>query len=201
MPNLTPSLTEAKAGLLNLLRTKSVRHGTFVLSSGGTSNYYVDCKLTTLDPAGAWLTGQVMYALISQQAAKQGVKLDGIGGLTLGADPIALATSIYSHCAKDGQALQTFIVRKAAKGHGQARLIEGNFKEGDTVVVIDDVVTKGDSTIKAIEAVKEAGGKIAFIAVLVDRQQGGRQKIEEMGYQVVAAFNKEELLGTEGQGG
>jgi orotate phosphoribosyltransferase len=188
------TLTEAKAELLNLLQTNSVRHGDFVLSSGARSKYYVDCKLTTLDPRGAWLVGEVMHSIISREAAKYETRVDAVGGLTMGADPIALAVGIYSYFAKDCPPLQTFIVRKTPKSHGQAKLIEGNFKPGDSVVVIDDVVTKGDSTIKAIEAVTQAGGKIAFVAVLVDRQEGGRQKIEAMGYRVVAAFQRDELL-------
>lgn len=189
--------TEAKAELLKLLRTNSVRHGNFALSSGGQSNYYVDCKLTTLDPRGAWLVGEVMYSIISREAAQHGTRVDAVGGLTMGADPIALAVGMYSHFAKDCPPLQVFIVRKTPKAHGQTKLIEGNFKAGDSVVVIDDVVTKGDSTIKAIEAVKEAGGKIAFVAVLVDRQEGGRQKIEAMGHRVVAAFQRDELLSSD----
>jgi len=112
----------------------------------------------------------------------------------MGADPIALAVGMYSAFANQSSPMQTFIVRKTPKAHGQAKLIEGNFKAGDSVVVIDDVVTRGDSTIKAIEAVKHAGGRIAFVAVLVDRQQGGRDKIELMGYPVVEAFQRDELL-------
>lgn len=196
MPTFTES-TEAKEELLNLLRTNSVRHGKFVLSSGAESDYYVDCKLTTLDPHGAWLVGQVMYSLIAREAAEQGVSVDAVGGLTMGADPIALAVGMYSYCAKEGNPVQTFIVRKTPKSHGQAKLIEGNFKSGDSVVVIDDVVTRGDSTIKAIEAVTQAGGRIAFVAVLVDRQQGGRNKIENMGYKVVSAFERDQLLGSD----
>jgi orotate phosphoribosyltransferase len=90
--------------------------------------------------------------------------------------------------------LQAFVVRKSPKGHGQTKLIEGNFKPGDSVVVVDDVVTRGDSTIAAINAVVNEGGTVAFVAVLVDRQEGGRKKIEEMGYRVVSAFERDQLL-------
>src|SRR6266576_2848065 len=153
------TFTEAKAELLNLLRRKSVRYGTFLLSSGGQSNYYIDCRLTTLDSRGAWLVGQVMHWIITREAAEQGLRVDATGGLTMGADPVALAVGMYSQSAKDCPPLRTFVVRKSPKAHGQTKLIEGNFKPGDSVVVIDDVVTKGDSTIKVIEAVKGAGGK------------------------------------------
>lgn len=191
--------SKAKSKLLSLLRTKSVCYGDFVLSSGAKSNYYVDCKLTTLDPEGAWLVGQVMHSLIRHEAASQNLKIDGVGGLTMGADPIALAVGMYSFLAKEAPPLKTFIVRKTAKGHGQAKQIEGNFKQGDLVVVLDDVVTGGDSTLSAISAVEKEGGKVAFVAVLVDRQQGGRQKIESMGHRVVAAFERSELIEADAQ--
>jgi orotate phosphoribosyltransferase len=186
--------SEARSKLLSLLRTKSVFHGDFTLSSGAKSTYYIDCRLTTLDPEGAWLVGQVMHSLIHAEALARGIAISGIGGLTMGADPIALAVGMHSFTAKDTPPWQPFVVRKAPKSHGQAKLIEGNFKSGDSVVVIDDVITRGDSTIAAIEAVEKAGGKVAFVAVLVDRQQGGREKIEKMGHRVVAAFLRDELI-------
>jgi orotate phosphoribosyltransferase len=189
-----PTIADARSRLLSLLRKKSVFHGDFVLSSGAKSSYYVDCKLTTLDPEGAWLTGQVMRSLIQSEAAAGGVAIQAVGGLTLGADPIALAVGMCSFREKDTPGLQTFIVRKTPKGHGQAKLIEGNFKSGDLVVVLDDVVTRGDSTIAAIKAVEKEGGKVAFVAVLVDRQEGGRENIERLGYRVVAAFKRNELI-------
>ncbi len=185
---------KAKSKLLSYLRAKSIFHGDFVLSSGVRSTYYVDCKLTTLDPEGAWLVGQVMHSLIRSEASAEGVEINAVGGLTMGADPIALAVGMYSFSANDTPPLQTFIVRKTPKSHGQTKLIEGNFKRGDTVVVIDDVVTRGDSTISAIKAVENEGGKVAFVAVLVDRQQGGREKIEAMGHRVVSAFVRDELI-------
>lgn len=185
---------KAKSKLLELLRAKSVSYGDFLLSSGTKSAYYVDCKLTTLDPEGAWLAGQVMHSLIEGEAAANRIKVDSIGGLTIGADPIALAVGMYSFSVKDSPPMRTFIVRKTAKSHGQAKLIEGNFKRGDAVVVLDDVVTRGDSTISAINAVVKEGGRVAFVAVLVDRQEGGRQRIEQMGYRVVSAFERDDLI-------
>jgi orotate phosphoribosyltransferase len=191
-------LTEenAKSALLKLLQRKSVFRGDFTLSSGAKSNYYVDCRLTTLDPEGAWLVGQCVHDLVRREVVARGTAVQAVGGLTLGADPIALATGMYSHFAKDTPPLQVFVVRKAAKAHGQTRLIEGNFKKGDTVVVIDDTITTGASTITAINAVQNEGGKVAFVIALVDREEGGRRNIELLGLPVFAVFTKTELLGT-----
>jgi len=184
----------AKSELLALLRKKSVFYGDFLLSSGARSSFYFDCKLTTLDPDGAWLVGQVMHSMIQAEASARNVKVTAVGGLTMGADPLALAVGMYSARIQQKPPLQVFIVRKTPKGHGQAKLIEGNFKPGDQVVVLDDVVTKGESTINAINAVNKEGGKVAFVAVLVDRQEGGRQRIEELGYSVVSAFRRDEII-------
>jgi orotate phosphoribosyltransferase len=186
---------EARHALADLLCAKSIFRGEFTLSSGGKSNYYIDCRLTTFDPRGAWLIGQLMHAMIRKEGAARNVNVNAVGGLTMGADPVALATGMYSHWSKDPSPLQVFAVRKVPKAHGQTRLIEGNFKRGDTVVVIDDVVTRGESTIAAINAVKNEGGIVAFAAVLVDRQEGGRDKIEALGYPVVSLFTRKELLG------
>jgi orotate phosphoribosyltransferase len=112
----------------------------------------------------------------------------------MGADPIALAAGMASHEATPDSYFQSFCVRKAPKAHGQTKLIEGNFKAGDHVVVIDDVVTTGASTIKAIEAVRAEGGVVEFVAVLVDRQEGGRANIEAMGLPVLGLFVKSELI-------
>ena len=119
----------------------------------------------------------------------------------MGADPIGLAVGMFSFWVKDAAPLQVFSVRKAPKGHGQTKLIEGNFRKGDTVVVLDDVVTSGESTIAAINAVLKEGGTVAFVAVLVDRQEGGREKIETLGHAVVSLFKRDELLGVPSQSG
>ena len=188
------TFSEAKSRLRTLLAEKSIFHGDFLLSSGAKSKYYVDCKLTTLDPKGALLVGQVMRTLIVDEARKRGFKIDAVGGLTMGADPIALATSIQSSLNDPDDSMQCFIVRKTPKTHGQTKLIEGNFKTGDLVVVIDDVITRGDSTLAAIDAVQKEGGRVAFVAVLVDRQEGGREKIESRGVNVISAFTRNELF-------
>lgn len=188
------NIDQARSALLKLLQTKSVFYGDFTLASGAKSTYYIDCRLTTFDPQGAWLVGQLMHDMIRREQQSRGLTVNAVGGLTMGADPVALATGLYSHFAKDPVPLQVFSVRKSPKTHGQTKRIEGNFKPGDSVVVIDDVVTRGDSTIAAIQAVEKDGGKVAFVAVLVDRQEGGRDKIEAMGHRVVSLFTKRDLL-------
>src|SRR5580704_17628435 len=106
---------EARTALADLLRAKSIFRGEFTLSSGGKSNYYIDCRLTTFDPRGAWLIGQLMHAMIRNEEAARNVNVSGVGGLTMGADPVALATGMYSHFANDPRPLQVFAVRKAPK--------------------------------------------------------------------------------------
>jgi orotate phosphoribosyltransferase len=180
--------------LLQKLKTQSLSWGDFTLSSGAKSKYYFDCKLTTLDPEGASLVGDSMFALVRGEAERLGLKIDAVGGLTMGADPIALAVGITSWRETPEAALQVINVRKAPKTHGKNKLIEGNFHEGMNVVVIDDVVTRGDATLKAIEAVLEAGGKVAFVAVLVDREEGGCDKIRGLGHHVVSLLKRTELI-------
>jgi len=189
------TVDEARSELITLLRKKSIFRGDFTLASGAKSNYYFDCRLTTLDPKGAWLVGQSMHALIRKEEAARKLPIDAVGGLTMGADPVALAVAMFSYWAKEGPPLQTFSVRKTPKAHGQTKLIEGNLRKGDTVVVVEDVVTRGDSTIAAINAVVNEGGKVAFVAVLVDRQEGGREKIQALSYPVLSLFRRDELLG------
>lgn len=188
------SAATAKQNLLAILLEKSVRRGEFTLSSGAKSDYYIDCRMTTTDAAGALLVGEVMLDLIRKEEARHGVTLKAIGGLTSGADPVTFAVGILAAQRDPARPLQMFIVRKEPKSHGHTKLIEGNFNPGDTVVIVDDVVTGGGSTLKAIKAVQDAGGTVAFVAVIVDRQQGGKQKIEETGIPVVAAFQRDDLL-------
>ena len=185
---------QSRERLLALLKLKSVFHGDFVLASGGRSSFYIDCKLTTLDPVGAGLIGEVMFDLICGAAKERGVKLDAVGGLTMGADPLALAVGMRSVACGTGPPLQVFSVRKSPKAHGQLKLIEGNFRAGNHVAVLEDVVTRGESTLKAIDAVEQAGGFVELVATLVDREEGGRQRIIERGYPVVSVFGRNEVL-------
>ncbi len=181
----------AKPELRDILLKRSVCWGEFTLASGATSDLYVDARLTTHDPRGARLIGKVGWDIVKEKASGSSSKVDAIGGMTLGADPIALSIAMQSDI--DGDPIQCFVVRKAAKEHGRKKRIEGNFEAGQSVVVVDDVVTTGGSTLQAIEAIEEAGGKVAFVLILVDRQEGGRRRIEEKGYDVESIFTREDL--------
>jgi orotate phosphoribosyltransferase len=141
----------------------------FRLTSGELSNYYFNCKRVTLSPEGMYLIGNIIYDMIKDLNVK------GIGGLTLGADPIATAVAYTSYLK--GNPIEAFVVRKKAKEHGTMQWIEGNIKEGDSVVVVDDVITTGNSTIQAITRLKEEGIFVKSVVVLVDRQEGGRENI------------------------
>lgn len=191
---MQPEATAARARLVHKLKTQSLTWGDFTLSSGAKSKYYFDCKRTTLDPEGAFIVGQELLALIRRAEAELGLKLDAVGGLTMGADPISLAVGIASWTATPDRPLEVLCVRKSPKAHGTHKLIEGQFREGMSVVVVDDVVTRGDATLKAVAAIEEAGGKVPLIAVLVDREEGGCDKIRGMGYPVVSLVKKSELI-------
>jgi orotate phosphoribosyltransferase len=174
--------------LEDLLLSRSVRHGDFVLASGERSSYYIDCRLTTMSAEGMVLIGH--EGLRAIRAA--GWKPSAVGGLTLGADPVAYAIAAASF--GDGPAIDAFTVRKETKGHGTQRLIEGNLAAGATVVVVEDVITSGNSALKAIEAVTAVGGSVAGILAVVDREQGGRQRLESAGFPV-RALTTATLLG------
>ena len=182
------------ADLKAILLDKSVRTGTFTLASGKTSDLYIDCRVTTLDPVGANLVGEIGWAAVRERIRREGLAIDATGGMTMGADPISLAIGMTSARLHPDEALQVFTVRKEPKGHGRGKQIEGNFKEGDTIIVVDDVITTGGSTLKAIDAIEAAGGKVAFALVLVDREEGGRQAIEARGIPVLALYSRSTLL-------
>ena len=189
------NLSELKSALLQALAEKSVRRGNFTLASGAQSDLYVDAKLTTLDPRCALLIGKIGWELIKSTAAERNLRVDAVGGLTMGADPIALSIGIAAHLDNEANTLRVFNARKEPKKHGLHKNIEGNFSAGDSVVVVDDVITTGGSTIQAIEKIEADGGKVAFAIVLVDRQeQDGRATIEARGYPVIAIFNRQEVL-------
>ena len=173
IPTMTSSISSAREPLLNLLATNSFRLGEFTLSSGGKSDYYIDCRTTTLHALGAELTGRVFLELIQSK----GWKTQAVGGLTMGADPIVVATSVIS--AQAGTPIHGFLVRKAEKAHGMGRRVEGFQEKGARVVIVDDVCTTGSSTIQAIEAAREFGFEIVGAACLVERlEAGGRPAVE-----------------------
>lgn len=158
--------------LLALLIRRSFVHRPdrpFHLSSGRTSPYYIDGKKTTLDPRGALLTGRLVFERL------RGRGLQAVGGLTLGADPIALAVAMTS--AQAGEPIRAFIVRKEPKGHGTDNWIEGGLDPGSTVAVVEDVVTSGRSVCLAIERAKAAGHQVAAVVAVVDREEGGAEAV------------------------
>ncbi|OYW69402.1 MAG: orotate phosphoribosyltransferase, partial [Verrucomicrobiales bacterium 32-60-5] len=151
------SLQQDREELLQILKAKSIKTGKFTLASGKESDLYVDCRVTTLDSRGAVLVGRVLHALLREEEAKRGLSIGSLGGLTMGADPITLAVAMSSSIAGDTPPVQAFVVRKEPKGHGRGKRIEGNFITTQPVVVVDDVITTGGSTLKAIEAIEEEG--------------------------------------------
>jgi orotate phosphoribosyltransferase len=163
-------MSTVRQDLLRLLASKSFRRGEFVLSSGGTSDYYIDCRTTTLDAKGARLTGQVFL----DEIKARGWKPKAIGGLTMGADPIVSAVAVTS-----GE-LNGFLVRKAGKDHGTGQRIEGFREKGAKVVIVDDVCTTGASTVQATEAAREFGFEVIGAMCLVERQEAkGRASVEQ----------------------
>ena len=149
-------MLQTAAALKKLLLEKSVRTGTFTLASGKQSDLYIDCRVTALDPFGAALIGDLGWHAVRSKIHSEHLKINAIGGMTLGADPISLAVGMASASQHPDEALQVFTVRKEPKGHGAGKQIEGNFKAGDTVIVVDDVITTGGSTLKAIDAIEAA---------------------------------------------
>lgn len=157
-----------------------------VLTSGRTSNYYIDAKMTTLDPEGASVTARLILEEIKS------LEVDAIGGFTLGADPIVSAVAALS--VDTERPLPAFIVRKEPKKHGERKMIEGPFQKGWRVVIVDDVVTTGGSTLKACQAVEEEGGKVVLTLALVDRLEGGRENLENKGYKFLSLLTRKDLL-------
>lgn len=178
-----------KPELISLLCQKSVQYSdepSFKLVSGRLSRFYVNCKPTTLHPRGMYLVGHLMFEAIRD------VRPDGVGGLTFGADPIAMATAFASELQH--QPIMAFSIRKTKKDHGIAKWIEGDLPQGARVVVIDDVATTGGSTIKAIERARDQGLEVIRAVVLVDRQEGGLDNIRAHVSDVRALITRKELL-------
>jgi orotate phosphoribosyltransferase len=174
--------------LIELLARRSARRGNFTLASGKQSNFYVDCRLTTMSPEGLSSIGPIGLSLIREH----GWDPDSVGGLTLGADPVSYAISYAS--ADTARPVRAFTVRKEAKTHGTGKLIEGPFESKDRVVVIEDVITTGGSALKAVEAIRAAGASILGVLAVVDREEGGREAIEAAGIQVASITRASEIL-------
>jgi len=178
------------ARLVALLRERSFSLGDFVLASGRRSRYYIDCRRTTMHAEGLALIGTLGLAAIRDA----GWAADAVGGLTLGADPVAYAIAAAS--AALPPAVHGFTVRKAAKQHGTGRRIEGCFEAGARVVVVEDVITTGGSALEAVAAVRAEGGIVLGVLAVVDRDEGGREVIERDGHAVHALVHVRNLLAT-----
>ncbi|HWJ14577.1 MAG TPA: orotate phosphoribosyltransferase [Gemmatimonadaceae bacterium] len=174
--------------LISLLAARSARRGNFTLASGRQSTLYIDARMTTMSPEGLRLIGPAGLAALHDA----GWAPDSVGGLTLGADPIAYAMSYAS--AATGQPLRAFTVRKEAKTHGAGKLIEGPFQPGDRVVVIEDTVTTGNSARTAATAVRAAGGNVIGVLALVDREEGGREALAAEGLKVLSLATASEIV-------
>ena len=175
--------------LISILAERSARRGQFTLASGRQSTLYIDARLTTMSPDGLALIGPLALAALN----KSGWQVDAIGGLTLGADPISYAIAYAS--AFSDVPLRAFTVRKEAKAHGTGRLIEGPFREGDRVAVVEDVITTGGSALRAVEAIRAAGGSVSGVLALVDREEGGRAALEDAGLSVIVLARAAEIVG------
>jgi orotate phosphoribosyltransferase len=177
---------EARARLRIVIREQSLRFGDFVLASGARSRYYLDLRRTTTHPEGAVLTASLLLTKI------RALRLDAVGGPTLGADPILGAIAVMSHL--QGSPVPVFIVRKDAKDHGARRLIEGHLEPRWRVAVLDDVVTRGGSILRAVDAAREAGAEIDHAFCVVDREDGGREALAERGVVLDPIFRVGEIL-------
>jgi orotate phosphoribosyltransferase len=179
--------------LRRLLLERSVKRGSFVLASGRSSSYYIDCRPATMSAEGIVLIGRMGL----QAIRRAGWRPIGVGGLTMGADPVSYAIAAASFTSDSP--VDAFSVRKEPKGHGTTRLIEGNFKSGDPVVIVEDVITSGNSAQQAAEAVERAGGNVIGILAVVDREEGGKATLQAAGRTVIA-LTTVTLLGL-GEGG
>lgn len=189
-------MSALKQELLDILLAKSIRTGHFILASGKESDLYCDCRVTALDARGANLIGQVGWELVKNEILTRFPKIKAIGGMTMGADPISLAIGMYSSLdAANMCPLNVFTVRKETKDHGRGKRIEGNFESGREALVVDDVITTGGSTLKAIDAIEAEGGQVRAALVLVDREEGGREAIEARGIPVFALFTRGSIFG------
>ena len=181
---------EDRERLKQILLEKSYREGTFTLSSGKTSDFYIDGKQTTLSAEGAYLCGRLLFELIKNHEQP----IQAVGGMTLGADPLVTAVSMVSFLEK--QPIPAFIVRKEAKGHGTGQYIEGikNLPEGGTVALLEDVVTTGGTLLQVIDRVEAVGYKVGLVATVVDRQEGGVEALAERGFPLKAVYTRQELM-------
>ena len=174
--------------LVAILAERSARRGQFTLASGRTSTLYIDARLTTMSPDGLALIGPLGLAALEEQ----GWSADAVGGLTLGADPVSYAIA-YASAGRE-RPVRAFTVRKEAKTHGTGKLVEGPFRDGDRVVVIEDVITTGGSALRAVDAIRAAGGDALGVLAVVDRQEGGREALQAAGLSVASLATAEQIV-------
>ncbi len=174
-----------RTDLIEQIRTLAVVHGKVTLASGREADYYVDMRRVTLDGVASPLVGRVMNELVSD------LEFDAVGGLTLGADPVATAM-LHARAAEGGR-LDVFVVRKEAKAHGMQRRIEGTEVAGRRVLVVEDTSTTGGSALTAVDAVREAGGEVVAVAVVVDRNTGSAERVQEAGLEYRYAVGLDDL--------
>lgn len=181
-------MDDMKKRLARLLMELSYREGEVTLTSGRKSDYYFDCKQTALHPEGSWLVGMCFLDLLGKY------DIQGVGGMTLGADPLVSSVTVLSHVEK--RPLPGFIIRKKSKGHGTNQYLEGlqNFKPGMKVALLEDVVTTGGTLVTAAERVRDAGLEIAAVISVLDREEGGRENLAKAGLQLDSIFTRGELL-------
>lgn len=190
---MTESIDAKKQELLRLLGVRSVKIGTFTLTSGKTSDFYVDCKQTAFHAKGASLIGELVFDHISNLRS-QGMRILAVGGMTLGADPIAVATAMAS--SKDQNPVDAFVIRKEPKAHGTHRYVEGmeHLPEQCPVLLVEDVVTTGGSTLRALDRAKQSGLNPVAILALVDREEGGTEVLEKTGLPFCALLKKRDFM-------
>ena len=179
---------ELKRRLARLLMEKSYREGDFVLASGRRSDYYFDCRVTALSAEGSWLIGSIFNELLAD------IDIVGVGGMTLGADPLTTATTVISH--ERGRPLHGFLVRKEAKDHGTGQFVEGlgNFAPGARVAILEDVVSTGGSLLKAARRVTDAGLQVVAVCAVLDRCEGGADTVKAAGYDLRTIFTRPDLV-------
>lgn len=177
--------------LANLIRTRALQFGDFTLASGKKASYYLDCRQVTLDARGARLIGEGMIDLIGDLRLKMGQGPKLVGGMAIGADPITAA--ILTTAGARGYALRGVMVRKEPKGHGKGKQVEGPYESGESLVIVEDVVTTGGSSLRAIELCEAEGLKVERVLAIVDRLEGGREAFAERGYELTSLFTVEDL--------
>lgn len=178
-------MADYRTRLLELVKTVALSRGHFILASGKESTFYLDGRLVTLSPEGAFLIGHLMFDHLRE------LDVQAIGGLTMGADPVATAVALVSF--EEGQPMPAFLVRKEAKAHGKQKQVEGPLPAGARVAIVEDTVTTGESALLAIDAVEKLGCTVVSVMALVDRLEGGRELLESKGYAFTPLFTVRDL--------